>query len=173
LPEHVRSILDIGCGHQPLLTLEIARHYGGEVEIHLMDGDGVRFAGPKAETKAYTGYRRKMRAWNDVSLGLRYLQSELPNCACHAHLPDPGLTVPCDLLLSRRSWGFHYPVTTYLGLADRSLRPGGRIVVDLRVGKRIGTRSLDAFASRRFVPVSPNLELRSIKCERRVFARAG
>jgi hypothetical protein len=44
------------------------------------------------------------------------------------HAPDGGL----DLVLSTISWGFHYPLSTHLPQVAAKLRPGGRIIVDLR-----------------------------------------
>lgn len=50
--------------------------------------------------------------------------------------PDPGLTIPCELIYSNCSWGHHYPIETYLDLARRSLRAGGVLIVDLRRGEK-------------------------------------
>ena len=35
-----------------------------------------------------------------------------------------------DLILSFKSWGVHYPITEYIPLAKRCLRPGGLIITN-------------------------------------------
>ena len=37
-----------------------------------------------------------------------------------------------DLVLSLISWGFHYPVETYLARVHEILRPGGHLIMDVR-----------------------------------------
>ena len=39
-----------------------------------------------------------------------------------------------DLAISLLSWGFHYPVSTYLDQAHKLLRPGGVLIMDIRQG---------------------------------------
>jgi SAM-dependent methyltransferase len=39
---------------------------------------------------------------------------------------------PLDLVISLASWGFHYPLRTYLDQVHRALAPGGRLILDVR-----------------------------------------
>jgi len=38
-----------------------------------------------------------------------------------------------DIVYSHMSWGFHYPVNTYGEAVYRVLKPGGRLILTLRV----------------------------------------
>ena len=50
--------------------------------------------------------------------------------------PDPRAAVPpCELVYSNCSWGHHYEIETYLELVLRVLKPGGTLIVDLRIGE--------------------------------------
>ena len=43
-----------------------------------------------------------------------------------------------DMIFSMMSWGFHYPVSTYADIVFRLLKPGGRLVLDVRyVGRYV------------------------------------
>jgi SAM-dependent methyltransferase len=48
-----------------------------------------------------------------------------------------------DLVVSLIAWGFHFPLTVYLDEVLHNLRPGGRIIVDVRTGGE-GETALDA-----------------------------
>jgi hypothetical protein len=39
-----------------------------------------------------------------------------------------------DLVTSLIAWGFHFPTDTYLSLVAQLLRPGGRLIMDIRKG---------------------------------------
>lgn len=162
LPEHVQDILDIGCGY-PLIDTWLARHYEGDVTVHLMDGDErIRPIG-----KNQVGWQKKTQAWKSRHAAVEFLRQEVPECLVEGHPADPSLTIPCDLIISRRAWGHHFSIGMYLDLADRSLRPDGRIITDIR----IGTDGIEAFQNAGFRAISPNIELRSVKCYRLVFSR--
>lgn len=45
------------------------------------------------------------------------------------------LGLPLDLVISLVSWGFHFPVSTYLDQVHDLLREGGRLILDLRKRK--------------------------------------
>ncbi len=49
---------------------------------------------------------------------------------------DAGIDLPqqVDLVISLISWGFHYPVATYLDRTHELLKPGGRLILDVRKG---------------------------------------
>lgn len=120
----VLDFLDIGCGLGGV-AMWVARHYP-KACTHLIDGSGW---GEKYS------YQPDGKPWADVGLALQLFAKHCPGRAVRAWPPDPELTVPCELLYSNCSWGHHYAIETYLGLARRSLRPGGTLIVDLRVGE--------------------------------------
>lgn len=123
LPLNPKAILEIGPG-SGWLALEMAEKFPDAV-IHLMDGDGT------ASRRA--SYREKMEAWNDRQDAIDYVLERIPRVNLVAHGPDPKKTIPVDAIVSLQSWGYHYPVETYLPLARRSLTLGGRIILDHRL----------------------------------------
>jgi hypothetical protein len=162
LPENVRDVLDIGCG-LPLIDVCLAQHYGKGVKFHLMDGEKrVRPIG-----KEQVGFQESTRPWKSRHTAVEFFRHNVPQCEVQGHKPDAKLTIPCDLIISRRAWGHHFPVRTYISLADRSVRKGGRIILDIR----IGSDSPALLEGRGFRVLSDQLEVRSVKCKRWVLER--
>jgi SAM-dependent methyltransferase len=127
LPARIDSFLDIGCGSGRLAVL-LAQHYGGAVDVHLIDGDRR----VEAFGKEQVGYAPTTPPWNDRAAAAELVRAKVPAARVFDYPPDPRLTIPVDLIVSTKSWGHHYGADVYLGLARRSLRPGGRIIMDLR-----------------------------------------
>lgn|SRR3990167_4542347 len=123
LPARAHDFLDIGCGTGGI-AMHVARHYG-TATAHLIDGmeEGVPGA-----------WRTDGKPWRDIRVALQGFAKHCPGITVRGWPPDPLLTIPCELLYSTCSWGHHYPIETYLGLAFRSLKPGGTLIVDLRLG---------------------------------------
>lgn len=120
-----KTLLDIGCG-LGLASIILSRLFG-LTDVHLMDGDG--------SSEIFSDYREDALPWNDVSLAARMAIANVPlGCLVKMYYADPNLTIPVDIIISLKSWGTHYPVSTYLPLAVRSLKPGGLVVMDLRPG---------------------------------------
>lgn len=172
LPKRVSSILDIGCGYGHIDD-HLIRHYGGQgyggigLSIHLLDGDETVLSVGKERT----GYLAKTKPWRDRNVAVSRIKNAFPACQVYGHPANPNLTIPCDLIISRRAWGHHFPIATYIGLADRSLRHSGRIITDIRLDRGRDTDGLGAFQSYGFRVVSGNIELRSQKCRRVVLGR--
>lgn len=118
-----RTVLDIGSGsagiHKYLAPAFPIK------EVHLMDGGKTR--------RSQMGYNRDgTKAWRNVQDGVSRVKEMGFDVEVFGYEASPRLTIPVDLIISMKSWGFHYPVRTYLQLAKRSLNPGGRIILDLR-----------------------------------------
>lgn len=116
-------ILDIGCG-LALVDVMIAQQVG-VAAIHLMDGDG--------KSPVYTGYNEEAKpAWNSVMIAADMVKQNVdPEVRVTGHMANPSITVACDAIISFKSWGVHYPISTYLPLAKRSLKKGGVICADV------------------------------------------
>lgn len=130
----VKAFLDIGCG-LGVVAMWVAHHYPCAT-AHLIEGtsDGEKFS-----------YRPDGKPWADVKQALGLWARHCPSRAVNAWPPDPGLTIPCELIYSICSWGHHYAIETYLDLVRRSLRAGGRLIIDLRAG-RVGEQGREALA---------------------------
>lgn len=121
LPKPLNSVLDIGCGPADV-DCWLADMYP-ECVFHLMDGDG------KAPPRS--GFRDSMLAWNNVNAAADRV-SEFTRSYVLPWKASPNITVSADLVISLLSWGFHYPVETYLPMVVRSLTEHGRIIMDIR-----------------------------------------
>lgn len=119
------SFLDIGCG-LGLIDALIAEITGAKF-IHMMDGEGDN-------SNRVMGYNDGTKAWADVNVGGRLVAANTKSVV-YVHTADPAKRIEVDLIVSFKSWGHHYSIHEYLPLALRSLKPGGRVIVDLRNGK--------------------------------------
>ncbi len=156
-PRNTLSVLDIGCGLGSVNIL-IARKKDVE-NINIIEGEGT-------ENKR-TSFHDNIKAWADRELARDFIQANVPGkCAVVPYPPDPELTILADLIISFKSWGHHYPVGIYIDLVKRSLKPGGRVVMDIRKGRGDG---LKAMQENGFRPIGRTYE--SPKCERTVFER--
>jgi hypothetical protein len=90
------------------------------------------------ESIAY-GYRERADYYNSLEITRAFLVlngvPETSLVTLEAR-DDAGLHVPepVDLIVSLISWGFHYPVATYLDRSHELLRDGGRLIIDVRKG---------------------------------------
>ena len=136
LPPDASATLDIGCGMAGIDAL-LFRHYGNPA-IHLLDGTG--------HTDVRVLFHPVMKPYNSMPIARRLLEMNgVPGERIFEWPPNPAAAVPqCDLVLSLLSWGFHYPVTTYLALAEKVLSPDGRLILDVRKG----FRGMEAIAAR-------------------------
>lgn len=129
LPTSAASVLDIGCGLAGI-DLFLYRHYGGQVDLHLLDRDGI--------SELYYGFHAEAAFYNSLSMaeslltlnGVSKDRVTTYNVG-QTDLPD---SVRFDLIISLISWGFHYPVSTYSDLVKKSLVAGGTVILDIRKG---------------------------------------
>ncbi len=126
LPVHCENILDIGCGMAGI-DLFLYIHFRKKVQLHLMDGTG--------DTEVKFGFNSELNPYNNMGTTLKFLSmNKVASNHIHLHRIDPDTIIPCDLMISLLSGGFHYPVSTYSELAKRSLRSGGSLILDVRKG---------------------------------------
>ena len=116
LPPAIDAMLDIGCGMAGIDVL-FWREYCPR--LFLLDGNGM--------TEARTGFHERMDYYNSLPITRRLLEM---NGVPPEHI-STALPERCDLVISLFSWGFHYPVSTYLPLVKTVLHPGGRLILDI------------------------------------------
>jgi SAM-dependent methyltransferase len=134
LPPTAKHILDVGCGLAGIDILLYAHYREGQPHIYLMD---------KSTTDSHIHYGHEQTAsfYNDLSVARAFLeQNAVPASAIHLIEAERGNIsaqhVEFDLIVSLLSWGFHYPLSTYLDEALQRLAPRGAIVVDIRKGSQ-------------------------------------
>lgn len=132
LPDSCSAILDIGCGVGGIDVL-LHRHYAdSNLKYYLLDKTQV-------EKSIWYGFESRGAFYNSLEVARDVLTSN--------GIPDENIYLipasedcrieiaqPIDLIISLISWGFHYPVETYLGRAYELLRLGGHLILDVRNG---------------------------------------
>jgi hypothetical protein len=127
LPPKVSNILDIGCGIAGI-DVFLCSHYNKAVNLYLMDRSEL--------SRVRYGFDKSHAYYNSLDLTREFLLSN--------GVPDGRIVtidigrdtfpsnVSFDLIFSLISWGFHYPVSTYLDEAHDALAKDGLLILDLR-----------------------------------------
>jgi SAM-dependent methyltransferase len=128
LPLSASHILDIGCGLGGI-DLMLYRHFG-DPELWLLDREG--------HSRLFYGYRDVAAHYNSLAASRSFLvENGVPDERIHTVDVDsagfPGGDL-FDLVVSLLSWGFHYPLETYLANVAENLEPEGRVITDVRQG---------------------------------------
>lgn len=119
LPPTADAVLDIGCGMAGIDVL-LWRLY--RPRLFLLDGTGM--------AAVRTGFHGTLEWYNSMPIARKLLEL---NGVPTSRIVE-GTPARCDLAISLLSWGFHYPVSTYLPLVKTVLSPGGRLILDIRKG---------------------------------------
>jgi SAM-dependent methyltransferase len=130
------SVLDIGCGIGGIDYF--LGHRNPSAEIYLMDTTGT-------DAKIYYGYQKRGCFYNSLELAKDFLRdNEVENKITVINVEGKyELPETVDLVISLISWGFHYPIETYLGQVDKILTKDGIIICDIRKGAYVD--SVNAF----------------------------
>lgn len=141
LPANARAILDIGCGVAGIDIL-LSEHYRNQTDMYLLDKTAI-------DTQVYYGFEGRGSVYNSLSLSKEILElNGVPAERIHTMEATDDNQLPVapggfDLVLSLISWGFHYPVKTYIQQVYDALRPGGVLIFDIRSGTN-GEADVDA-----------------------------
>lgn len=130
LPPTASRILDIGCGIAGL-DVFLFRHYRHNpgLKITLLDHTDPH-------TIPRYGFVQRMEFYNVLEVSSAVMRRngvpagvfQTLDAAAEGTFPEG----PLDLVVSLASWGFHYPLSTYLEQVYRALAPGGRLILDVR-----------------------------------------
>ncbi len=142
LPKECSNILDIGCGMAGI-DIFLDNHYkNGEVKFYLLDRTHI-------DSRVYYMYQDRGSFYNSLPVAKQLLESNgiSPQRIALLEASD-DLTIPIkqglDLVVSLISWGYHYPVSTYLDSAYALLRKTGSLIIDIREG----SNGLDTLVSK-------------------------
>lgn len=126
-------LMDIGCGFAGVDVL-IARH-ARCATVHLLDGAGH---GPRQ-----TGMQDVTMPWNDVRLAATLMRDNVGCKVKTSIVPPTPASWSANLIISLKSWGHHYPISTYLSFVRTSLDWDGYLIIDIRKGSD-GRQTLEA-----------------------------
>ena len=133
IPRDARSVLDIGCGLAGIDVHIYEYLRGNDPNFYLLDRTQV-------EDRVWYMFEASGAFYNSLELAkTNLLRNGVPEDHVHCiEAPDDGnldgVTRPIDLVISTISWGFHYPISFYLGSAARIMSNGGLLLVDIRKG---------------------------------------
>lgn len=130
LPQKCKSVLDIGCGIAGV-NIFLQQHYSKRpIDFYLLD---------KTETneEIYYLYNEKGAFYNSLELAgdvlaTNGIKRENIHLVEATEDNDIQISKKIDLMISLISWGFHYPVSTYLDKAHEKLSKGGHLIIDVR-----------------------------------------
>lgn len=129
LPSHCRSVLDIGGGLGGIDVL-LAKRFPG-LSVSILDGQDDA---PEVRSHAQT--------FSDQTVAEDFLTKNGVENVAFVTVSD-AIWQSFDLVISRRSWCFHYSPDTYAGLVRSVTRPRTPIIVDVRRSKPEWSASLD------------------------------
>ena len=152
LPTQPHAILDVGCGIAGIDVL-LYQHFQTPLTLYLLDKSTV-------DASIHYGFASSGSFYNSLTAAKQLLvQNGVP--AAQIHLLEAtsdnqiAITEPLDMIISLISWGFHYPVATYLEPAFQLLKPGGRLIIDVRQGTGEEQLLRDRFASVDLIATHP------------------
>jgi len=129
LLEDAKSVLDIGCGVAGIDVL-ISKHYSNNINIFLIDKTYTN-------KKIYYGFKRKASFYNSLDISKNVLELNgvsSDNIFIQEANDDNSIDFKesFDIVISLISWGFHYPVFTYLDSVYDKLNQNGILIIDVK-----------------------------------------
>ena len=132
LPANCAAVVDIGCGVAGI-DVYVQRHYSGrEIDFYLLDRTQI-------EGTVYYLFESQGAFYNSLEVAKDLLTANgIPSHRVHlleaTERVEIAMSRRLDLVLSLLSWGFHYPVTTYLDRVHEILSDSGVVILDVRRG---------------------------------------
>lgn len=127
-PQNISNILDIGCGIAGL-DIHIYKK-NNQPNIHLLDRTAM-------DSSVYYGFEQEGSYYNSLVLAKSFLvingvrEDKIFLYDLEKNTPNFSQDF-FDLVISTISWGFHYPVSTYLRIVADSLKSSGVLILDIR-----------------------------------------
>ncbi len=129
LPQNANSILDIGCGVAGI-DVFINNHYTNKINIFLIDKTEI-------DKNVYYNYEKRGSFYNSLKVAKSLLEingvdSSQINLQEATASNEIKFKQKFDIVISLISWGFHYPVLTYLDEVYKKMNKNGILILDLR-----------------------------------------
>jgi SAM-dependent methyltransferase len=121
LPSTIASYVNIGCG-QGLLDVFMARTFTPSGALLIDGGDAEK----------EVGFKESITPWTNIEHTKAILTWNVPDAQFDFAEPNKPFDFDADIVLSLRSWGHHYPISTYLPSVKKALAAGGMLIVDIR-----------------------------------------
>ena len=130
LPASCFSILDIGCGVAGIDVFLNYHYKEKQPKFYLLDKTHI-------EKSVWYGFKPKGAFYNSLDTAKDLLvQNNVPERFIHIvdATENNDINIGCrvDLVISLLSWGFHYPIETYLAKVLELLMESGVIILDVR-----------------------------------------
>jgi ubiquinone/menaquinone biosynthesis C-methylase UbiE len=125
-PSCVENLLDIGFG---IGGIDVLLHKEVKPKkMYLLDKN-------KTENSIWYGFQKQGAAYNSLEEADHLLEANGISKSDYVFInidsqPFPDTTF--DLIVSIISWGFHYPVSTYINEVKKSLSANGVLIIDVR-----------------------------------------
>lgn len=132
LPEKADNLLDIGCGLGGI-NLKISKNYKDKIKIILYDKSVI-------DKKIYYNFKSKGAFYNSLKLAKAFLnlngisKSNMISIEYNKNNIIP-IDHKVDIVISLLSWGFHYPIGTYIDQIKNILSNKGVLILDIRRGE--------------------------------------
>jgi len=132
LPPDVSTVLDIGCGVAGIDVL-LHQHYQGSPNLQFLLLDRT-----EVNTTIYYQFHEQGAFYNSLSAAKETLEANgIVSKNIHLIEASEDMQIPVeqvDLVISLISWGFHYPVSTYVEKVWKHLNADGTLIIDIRKG---------------------------------------
>lgn len=119
------KVLDVGCG---LAGIDyFISNLNNSNEINLLDKTHI-------DENVYYGYNTEGSFYNNLDLSEQFLRINGINNKINLLTPETDFSNfgKFDLILSLISWGFHYPIETYLERLNSTISDKGIFIIDIR-----------------------------------------
>jgi len=129
IPFVAHNILDIGCGIGGIDAL-LAAHYKFNIDVFLIDKSEI-------DGDLHYGYYSKGSYYNSLTCSKKFLTDNgVPSGRIFLQEANESNSIlfdaKFDLIISLISWGFHYPVQTYIDAVIDKLATDGLLIIDVR-----------------------------------------
>lgn len=130
LPEKFDNVLDIGAGVAGIDVFLF--HHNKENNPKIITLDKTQL-----DKNIFFKYDKANSYYNSADVSTNFLlENGIPRSNITTLEANDNGTIDIDssidLIISLKSWGFHYPVSFYLEEVNRILSPNGTIIMDLR-----------------------------------------